>query len=84
MFEHLVFPSESLSAQTMDFDLISWSLDPDTPTTAERSSNNMDIFSYDTEVKNGESVEIEWANFGRKQKRRKLFEFENTKKKIIK
>lgn len=49
MFKHLEFPNESLSAQTMDFDLISWSLDTDTAA-VEQSSNNMDILSYDTEV----------------------------------
>lgn len=49
MFKHLEFPNESLSAQTMDFDLISWSLDIDTAA-VEQSSSNMDILSYDTEV----------------------------------
>lgn len=31
MFENLVFTNEILSAQTMDFDLISWTV-PSTPT----------------------------------------------------
>lgn len=52
MFDNFVFPNENLSAETMDFDLISW-----TATSTPNSDSFMDNLIYDSQVKLGTKSE---------------------------